>query len=59
MPVKPATKWNCINREKKGFGFLVLKVQKLLNIKFEISDVSIEISGAISSAIPKYLVKKI
>ena len=52
MPVKPATKWNCIKRDRKGEGFLFLKVQKLLNKKFEISDASIEISGATSSAIP-------
>ena len=35
-----------------------MKVQKLLNMKFERSDTSIDKIGAISGIMPKYLVKK-
>ena len=55
----PATRWNWNNRDKKfDLINLFLKVQKLLNMKFERSDTSIDKIGAISGIMPKYLVKK-
>ena len=59
MPDMPATRWNCNKRDKTPVRIdLRLKVQKLLNQKFESRDASIDKSGATSCAIPKYRVRK-